>query len=135
MHRVPLHTGACRAYHGHRYVAEITCKGSVKEDGMIIDFGIIKSLLGDWIDNNWDHTAILQRSDSDPAIRYIQESNEKYGKPVYFMDLAPTSENIAIELFTVASRLFKDEPIEVSRIDIHETPNCYASFQPGQPAS
>ena len=68
MHRIPNHEGRCRAFHGHRYVAEVTCHApSLDALGRIVDFGVIKERVGGWVDAQWDHTAILMRGDSDPA--------------------------------------------------------------------
>jgi 6-pyruvoyltetrahydropterin/6-carboxytetrahydropterin synthase len=131
LHRVPAHPGQCRAFHGHRYIAIITCTGEVRDDGMIIDFGIIKSLVGSWIDRNWDHTGILCDSDDDPAAVAIVSSNQAFGRPVYLMSRPPTAENIALELATVATTLLRDCGIDVVRIDIAETPNCSASWVAG----
>lgn len=128
MHRVPHHNGPCRAFHGHRYAAEIECSGSVQHDGMIIDFGALKSVIGSWIDENWDHTALLWAEDSEPAIEAIKLANEKYGKPVYFLEDPPTAENIASELGRIAQELLEPHSILVSSVKIFETPNCSATW-------
>lgn len=127
MHRVPGHDGACKAFHGHRYAAEITCAGTVPEDGMIIDFGAVKRVVGTWIDQNWDHTGILYDQDTDPAIEAIKASNASYGRPVYLMQSPPTAENIASELLRIASDLLADYHITVTSVRIYETPNCFAT--------
>src|SRR5262249_4870564 len=113
LHRVPFHNGPCRAFHGHRYSAEITCEGPLGEDGMIIDFGVLKSLVGTWIQNNWDHTAILMEGDIDPAVSAIARSNADVGRPVYFMNSPPTAEYLALELAHVSEGLLRDTGIEV----------------------
>ena len=67
MHRIPLHESKCRAFHGHRYAAEITCHIAQLDDrGRVIDFGVVKQKVGGWVDDHWDHTAILMRDDPDP---------------------------------------------------------------------
>ena len=72
MHRIPGHEGKCRAFHGHRYVAEITCAAPTLDAlGRVVDFGVIKQRVGTWIDENWDHTAILAAHDTDPAAEAI----------------------------------------------------------------
>lgn len=96
---------------------------------MIVDFGIIKDRLGGWIDRNWDHTAILQSDDPDPAVPHIVESNASYGRPVYFMKDPPTAENLARELFVVAAALFNTDHISISSIVIYETPNCSGQYE------
>ncbi|MBI1233593.1 MAG: 6-carboxy-5,6,7,8-tetrahydropterin synthase [Alphaproteobacteria bacterium] len=127
LHRIPGHEGICRAFHGHRYSAEITCAADALDGvGRVVDFSVIKKKVGGWIDTNWDHTAILMRGDPDPAVKAVCESNASYGRPVYMMDVPPTAENIAAELFRIASDLLREDGVSVQRIRVWETPNCYA---------
>jgi 6-pyruvoyltetrahydropterin/6-carboxytetrahydropterin synthase len=128
LHRVPGHSGACQAFHGHRYKAIVQCSGDPDEAGMIIDFGVIKEVIGSWIDDKWDHSAILWKNDNDPAVELIEKSNDKYGNPVYFMDKPPTAEYIAEELAHVSIDLLSEYDIVVNEIKIWETPNCSASW-------
>ena len=94
MHRIPLHESKCKAFHGHRYAAEITCVADQLDNlGRVIDFGVIKSKVGTWIDEHWDHTAILMKGDDDPAIQILAQSNAAHGRPVYWLDQHPTAEN------------------------------------------
>ena len=82
MHRIPLHESKCKAFHGHRYVAEITCTAEgLDQLGRVIDFGVIKGIVGRWIDERWDHTAILMRNDPDPAVPVLAASNEVWQQP------------------------------------------------------
>lgn len=129
MHRVPGHAGPCRAYHGHRYAATLTCEGAVTPSGMIIDFGEIKRVVGAWIDDHWDHTAILWENDDDPAVQAITESNRTFARPVYFMRRPPTAEEIAKELAEVATELLSDFLIAVVEVTVAETPNCSATWR------
>jgi 6-pyruvoyltetrahydropterin/6-carboxytetrahydropterin synthase len=133
MHRVPGHEGRCKAFHGHRYVAELTCSAPGLDGlGRIIDFGVLKDVVGRWIDDTWDHTAILMRRDPDPAIQHIIDANKRHGRPVYLMEGAPTAENIAAELARTAQRLLSDTPITVVQVRIFETPNCSATWTLGE---
>lgn len=129
MHRVPGHDGACRAYHGHRYLAEITCSGCIQDSGMIIDFGVVKAVVGDWIKEHLDHTAILHRDDDDAAVRAIMASNARHGKPVYLLANPPTAEWIATELAHVAGELLGQFNITVEEVKLAETPNSYATWR------
>lgn len=129
MHRIPRHESKCAAYHGHRYVAEITCSAADLDAlGRVIDFGVVKARVGGWIDTNWDHTAILMRGDPDPAIQAIAAANTGYGRPVYWLDTSPTAENIVIELAKVAAGLLADSGVTVVRIRLWETPNGSAEW-------
>lgn len=131
MHRIPGHEGRCRAFHGHRYVAEVTCHApSLDPLGRVVDFGVIKERVGGWVDSTWDHTAILMRGDSDPAALAIANSNEALGRPIYWMDRPPTAENIAAELACKAMGLLEGTGVTVVRLRIWETPNAWAEWTP-----
>lgn len=131
MHRVPRHESKCAAYHGHRYTAEITCHAAELDDrGRVIDFGVIKQLVGSWIDEKWDHTAILMRDDPDPAIHALAASNEAHGRPVYWTAGPPTAENIAAELGKVATALLAPHGVKVVHVRVYETPNGWADWSP-----
>ena len=130
LHRIPAHEGKCRAFHGHRYVAEITCEAPALDNaGRVIDFGLIKSLVGAWIDEHWDHTAILMSTDDDPATLAIITSNKAYGRPVYLMNRAPSAENIAQELASIASSLLSNWPLSVIEVRVWETPSTCATYE------
>lgn len=127
MHRIANHESVCKAFHGHRYVADITCTAAqLDELGRVIDFAVIKSVVGGWIDEHFDHTAILQKDDPDPAARAVIKSNAAMGKPVYLLDGPPTAENIALELARQADCLLKPYGIVLTGIRVWETPNCSA---------
>lgn len=129
MHRVPRHEGKCRAYHGHRYAAEITCTAPELDDrGRVIDFGVVKQKVGGWIDEHWDHTAILMRGETDPVACAIAEANEKHGRPIYWIDGPPTAEVIVAELAKVAQRLLAGSGVEVVHVKLYETPNGSADW-------
>jgi 6-pyruvoyltetrahydropterin/6-carboxytetrahydropterin synthase len=127
MHRIPGHEGSCKAYHGHRYVAEITVTAAALDHlGRIVDFSVIKTLVGNWIECNFDHTAILHKADPDPSAAAVIEANSRFGKPAYLMEEIPTAENIARELGLRASELLTNHGIKVVTVRLWETPNCSA---------
>ncbi len=128
MHRIPLHESKCRAFHGHRYAAELTC--AVRELdplGRVVDFGVIKQRVGGWIDEHWDHTAILMTGD--PEATPLAATNARMGRPVYWMANHPTAENLVALLAGVAQELLADTGVTVTRIRLWETPNCSAEWK------
>lgn len=126
MHRIPLHESKCRAFHGHRYAAEITCLADLDELGRVIDFGVIKQIVGGWIDEHWDHTAILMTGD--PEAGPIAAANARLGRPVYWMDAHPTAENVVAHLAVKAQELLAGTGVQVVRIRLWETPNGSAEW-------
>lgn len=131
MHRIAGHEGHCKAYHGHRYAAEIAVEAELDPLGRVIDFGIVKELVGGWIDAHWDHTAILSRADCDWVDQAVAEVNQAHGRPVYFLDAPPTAENIARELAAIATQVLTDHSVQVVTVRVWETPNCSATWVKG----
>ena len=128
MHRIPRHESKCRAFHGHRYAAELTCSVHELDPlGRVVDFGVIKQRVGGWIDEHWDHTAILMTGD--PEAGPLAETNARMGRPVYWMASHPTAENLVSLLAGVAQELLADTGVTVTRIRLWETPNCSAEWQ------
>jgi 6-pyruvoyltetrahydropterin/6-carboxytetrahydropterin synthase len=133
-HRVLGHTGKCRFIHGHTYTAEVTVKSDVNSLGMVIDFAVLKARIGDWINIHWDHNFLCHRDDPllglDEQTSLITYREAAFGgrAPYVMGDGNPTAENMAKELYTVASALLKHFDISVTRVRIHETPNCFADY-------
>ena len=123
-HRVMEHKSKCHKLHGHRYVIDATFSAKeLDELGMIIDFGIIKEILGAWIDENWDHNTILNQKDKKLGEAIAQLTNQK----IYYLDANPTAEKMAEYVKNeVCPKLFANHPVKCVRIKIYETPNCYA---------
>lgn len=127
MHRIPRHESKCRAFHGHRYAAEITCEvDALDELGRVIDFGVVKERVGGWVDENWDHTAILMMGD--PEAGPIAEANARLGRPVYWTQAPPTAEVIVALLAEKAQELLFDTGVRVVAVRLWETPNGSATW-------
>lgn len=134
-HRVLHHEGKCRHLHGHRYVAEITVSAPALDDlGRVIDFGVLKTEIGEWIDRRWDHNMLLHSDD--PLLHTGLTEDEQscnsthlVGRdPYVFYEENPTAENIAKVLYGVAVDRMAPYGIYVHNVRIWETPNCYADY-------
>ena len=123
-HRVMRHESKCKYLHGHRYVVEATFAAEALDSvGRVIDFGSVKEILGGWIDEHWDHTAILHEDDRKLGEAVIGHTKQE----IYYLPYNPTAENLAAYLLeTVCPRLFKGKGIRCVHVRVHETPNCYA---------
>ncbi len=127
MHRIPGHEGACKAYHGHRYAAEISVAADKLDSlGRVVDFSVIEDVIGGWIKEHFDHTAILYARDDEPSVKAVIEANQRLGKPVYLLDGYPTVENIAAELARISTGLLAPHSVRVISIRLWETPQSSA---------
>lgn len=67
-HRVHGHESKCAHLHGHNYVVLATCHAPQLDGvGRVVDFSFIKGLLGNWIEEYWDHRMLLW--DDDPVFK------------------------------------------------------------------
>lgn len=133
-HRLPDHDGPCSNIHGHRYKAEVWFEGTepMGEDGMVIDFGVVKKIVGSWIKAHWDHACLLSKSDFHPVARAIREAEDMR---VYLFDWPPTVEVITGHLGEKAQEMLRDllpqryPMVEVVKVRVWETPNCSAVWE------
>lgn len=135
-HRVFGHEGKCANLHGHRYVAEIFCCPNEDLDslGRVVDFSVIKELVGKWIDTEWDHNTILHPKDQQIADSINSTNLDRHCfflvDPFTGEPLNPTAENMAMFLFYKASELLLPFNIVITQVILHETDNCKASYVP-----
>lgn len=123
-HRILDHESKCKYLHGHRYALEATFAASGLDTlGRVIDFGAIREVLGNWIDEHWDHTTILCDKDKELG----ESIAKKTGQKIFYMDKNPTAENMAEYLLKeVCPKLFASVHAKCTLIKLYETPNCYA---------
>lgn len=124
-HRVLNHESVCAHPHGHRYGIVVTAraKGGLDSLGRVIDFGVIKEILGGWLLENWDHAFLTGAADE--VMTTFLESNDFRR---YILPENPTAENLASYLLNeICPRLFAQERIEITQVRVHETPNCVAT--------
>ena len=145
-HRVLRHESKCAHLHGHRYKAEITVYGpELDKQGRVVDFGVIKSVVGTWIDIYWDHNLMLHPED--PLLEGLHFLDLHYKmdmekpsdvitafKAPYLFPPGknPTAENIAEVLGHKANELLQEvnPSLVVTKIKVWETPNCFAEYDP-----
>lgn len=123
-HRVMQHESKCQFLHGHRYVLEATFSAQALDAlGRVVDFGVIKELLGGWVDTNWDHATILYAQDEALGAAVSGVTGQK----IFYLPANPTAENMAEYIWRdICPALFGELPIRCVRIRLYETPNCYA---------
>lgn len=124
-HRVMNHESKCATLHGHRYVIEIEAQADNLDDlGRVIDFSVLKAKVGTWLDEHWDHTAIIYGEDLDTLAGLKSVPGFK---PIYVSNWNPTAENMAAFLLhEVCPQELAGTGVTVTRVTVWETPNCKA---------
>lgn len=119
-HRLLDYAGKCRHLHGHNGRAVIALE-SPKLDalGMVMDFTVIKQVLGKWIDDQLDHRMLLHRDD--PIIPELR----RQGEPFVELDVNPTAENLAKMIFDFAV----SHGLPVVEVTLWETESSFATYR------
>ena len=96
-HALDGYEGKCRDIHGHSYHLKITLIGepcndvSLSDCGMVVDFGAIKSIVREYVYEEFDHRLLLR---NDSRFKGIEKDNER----VRYVNYQPTCENMLIEI-------------------------------------
>lgn len=108
-HRLPLHPGKCKRYHGHNGTVEVTVSGNIQtETGMVMDFGDLKKVVEPFLDV-WDHRMILEFGD--PIIECLSRLDSD---SVVVIDRPPTAENLATLLLEALKPKFSEGAINIT---------------------
>ncbi|MFN7836201.1 MAG: 6-carboxytetrahydropterin synthase QueD [Burkholderiaceae bacterium] len=134
-HRIPDHKSKCRSVHGHRYIVEITLSGPLRQiagqsdNGMVLDFGDVKSLAMQLVGEPWDHAFLAYRDD--PVLPALQALP---AQRIVVLDVIPTAENLAKTIFDILAPAYQNvfgAQLELQHVRLYETPNCWADVGTG----
>ncbi|SNX54315.1 6-carboxytetrahydropterin synthase QueD [Thermoanaerobacterium sp. RBIITD] len=104
-HNLTKYNGKCENLHGHTYKLEVTVEGELDDEGMVIDFEILKDIVNKVIIDKLDH-------------HYL---NEVFG-------FNTTCENIITWMWKELKPELKSERYELYKIKLWETPTSFAEI-------
>jgi 6-pyruvoyltetrahydropterin/6-carboxytetrahydropterin synthase len=116
--------------HGHSYKLFVTVKGKPVNDlenpknGMVVDFGDIKSIVKSEIVDVWDHSVLINGLSPH---KELGETLENQGHKVIYCTFQPTCENM---LYAIAAKVKSKLPegISLAYLKLHETENSYGEW-------
>ena len=132
-HRVPNHKSKCKNFHGHRYKIEVAVSGEVitkardSNEGMVMDFGDLRSTLYDVIEKQYDHSFIMYDKD-DYADKFREWQEDDY-QNIIFVPFIPTAENLAKHWYMLLKEALKHKKIEIKQVIVWETPTSAAIYE------
>ena len=125
-HALENYSGKCRDIHGHSYHFRVTVIGevmndySIEENGMVIDFAVLKKVVKSNVVDVFDHTLVLR---SDSRFRGIEKHNDR----VMYVDYQPTCENMLLDMVErIRNKLPKG--IVLHNAFLRETARSYAEW-------
>ena len=99
--------------------------------GRVIDFGVVKNVVGGWIDENLDHNIILHPDDA--LLQISTDNGQNRDAAIALMrrepfimppDTNPTAENKVETIAKNTIELLKPYEITIVRVRLYKTPNC-----------
>jgi 6-pyruvoyltetrahydropterin/6-carboxytetrahydropterin synthase len=104
-HNLVEYHGKCEELHGHTYRLEITIEGTPGKEGMILDYGIIKSIVKEKIINRFDN-------------RYLN-------------DIVPqsTTENLVMWIWDELKGALEGENYKLYQIKLNETETNFVVYR------
>jgi len=125
-HRLPWHDGLCKNNHGHSYVMEAAVDGTVDDQGMVLDFAVIKRALKPLVEA-WDHATLVYEGD-ERYLAFVRDMGFKH----YVFPYDTTAENLARY---AADRLLTDAAEDLAAcgatlvtVRVYETATAYAEL-------
>jgi len=100
------------------------------EVGRVLDFSVMKSVLCQWLEDNWDHKTLIWNEDPDMIrINSVMEGREGgllLRRSIVWVPFNPTAENMASYLLGNGNYLLKDyTEVELVSVRVEETSKCY----------
>ena len=124
-HALEGYDGACSRIHGHSYQLFVTVQGIPSADhadpkcGMVMDFGVLKTLVNRTILSQYDHTLAMRRRAENRAPFDIPELCE--------FDFQPTCENLTAH-FADLIRAELPAGVRLYSVRLYETATSFAEW-------
>lgn len=120
-HRLPFHEAGCANIHGHSYGMWVELEGGVDENGMLLDYGIMKEVIQPII-KELDHAFLCDESD-EIMVPFLKTTDFK----VVYVPFTTTAEHISEYLIDrVWDALLRYNTISRITLRLQETGNSYA---------
>lgn len=126
-HALVGYNGPCKNIHGHSYRLNVTVKGNVKngtsdsDEGMVVDFGIIKKIVNELIINKYDHALVLNDK------MKIDFSTFDFMQKLILVPFQPTCENLLLHYADLIKAQLPSN-ILLHSLFLRETPTSFAEW-------
>ena len=118
-----------KSIHGHSYIVEVFFTGSGLDNGhMIMDFGLMKTTIKDFIDG-FDHAYSLWHKESQDFKNFMIENSDRWIE----MPVSPSAEAYSLMFLYVIDKIVQatefnngEQNVQVSSVRVHETATGYA---------
>jgi 6-pyruvoyltetrahydropterin/6-carboxytetrahydropterin synthase len=120
-HRVYGHESKCAHLHGHNYRIHLTVEAEQLDTvGRVMDFSVIKTLLAEWLEENWDHKFLVWEKDPFASTLKTLDTDG-----TVIVNFNPTAENMGQYLIDIVGPAqLVNTGVTLVNVDIEETRKC-----------
>ena len=122
-HRLPFHEGKCKNLHGHSYKMLVEFTGEPDDNGMVMDYYIVKELINPIVEE-LDHSFMVEDNDT-RLINLLDSMDSKYIK----VDFHSTAENLVYYFIEEITNSNLPGNISAIKVTIFETETTYAEAE------
>lgn len=124
-HILPEHVGKCKQLHGHNARMDVEVTGPIHNDGMMVDFGVLKRIVEDRVLHKYDHKTILLDGPQGRALAAEMVDS------VVLLPYPPTAENMVRDIAALLQLgMYQQDPqLALARLRLYETDTCYAEWR------
>jgi len=129
-HALYGYDGLCKNVHGHSYKLDVTVIGHPIDDaenvknGMVIDFGDLKTIVNQEIVHPFDHATVLNINSPH---KEIADEMENRGHKILRVNYQPTSEMMILE-FAVKIKAMLPNHLKLHSLKLRETETAFAEW-------
>lgn len=129
-HALDRYDGKCKYIHGHSFKLQVTVIGQPINDikspknGMLIDFGDLKSLINTHIVDVFDHTLVLNENSS---LNKSFLKNKDLDQKIISTSFQPTSENMLIHFADIIKNILPNN-VHLHSLKLNETASSSAEW-------
>src|SRR5690554_769237 len=126
-HALLGYDGPCKNIHGHSYKLNVTVKGKIKngtsdsDEGMVVDFGIIKKIVNELIVDKYDHALVLNDK------MKIDFSTFDFMQKLILVPFQPTCENLLLHYAELIKAQLPSN-LSLHSLFLRETPTSFAEW-------
>ncbi len=128
-HALWNYDGPCANIHGHSYKMFVTVigepieNGNDPKNGMVIDFGDLKTIVNEQVVHPMDHAIVLNKKATENMNCFDKQMLNKQ----HIVDYQPTCENMVIDF---VARIQKHLPkhLKLFSLKLHETATSFAEW-------
>ena len=127
-HVLANHEGLCKNIHGHSYKLFVSLTGEVKDtpgasdDGMLMDFGELKSLVKSQILDTFDHALVINEK-----VPFANTLKDLPFERIQLLPFQPTCENLILHFAKLLVPVLPAD-IRLNRLRLFETETSFADW-------